>query len=406
MRVPGALLVVMMLTGCGGGGGGGGDKIVPATPPPPPPPPPAVETNVTEIKVSAGPYRVTNLPMVSVTVCAPNDASQCHVIDNVLLDTGSVGLRVVGAVLAEKAPNLNLPVVQAGVGPLYSCVGFIDGSYAWGGVHRADVKIGGLTASNIPIQIIGDTPLSGARPSECMGIDPSLDNSVAANLGANGILGVNYYAVDCGSYCLDAAHSLPWYVSCSVNTCDYVGVTLDQQLKNPVAAFTTDNNGLLVRLPAVPADGGSSVSGSLIFGIGTRANNALGNVHLFNGYELTTSYKGVTYDVAFIDSGSNALYFNDATIARCSDSIFFCPASTLSLSAVIGDDTPYKQEVDFDVANMRTLLNSSNFAFDNLAAQYSFVSQGRVFDWGLPFFFGRTVYFGMENTPYEEKVGF
>jgi hypothetical protein len=402
MRVLGALLVAtMMLTGCGGGGGGGGDRP-PATPPPTP------EANVTKIQVGAGPYGVTNLPMVSVTVCAPGNASQCYVIDNVLLDTGSVGLRVVGSVLASKAPNLNLPVVQAGqpAGSLYSCIGFIDGSYAWGGIRSADIKIGGMTASNISIQVIGDTPLSGARPAQCTGIDPELDNSVAANLGANGILGVNYYAEDCGGACITAANAVPWYYTCSLNACDFAGVPLAQQVKNPVAAFPTDNNGLLVQLPGVPAEGSNSVSGSLIFGIGTRANNALGNAHLFDGNELTTRYKGALYDIAFIDSGSNALYFNDATIPRCTDSIFFCPPSPLSLSAVIGDDSPYAQEIGFGVASMRALVNSGNFAFSNLAGQYSFVGQGRVFDWGLPFFFGRTVYFGMENTVYENKVGF
>jgi hypothetical protein len=359
--------------------------------------------------VGAGPYGAQNLPMVSVTVCAPGDATQCHVIDNVLLDTGSTGLRVVGSVLAAKAPNLKLPVVEAGqpASPLYSCVGFLDGSYAWGGIHRADVKIASLTASNIPIQIIGDTPFSGARPSECIGLDPLMDNSVPANLGANGILGVNYYAQDCGEYCSSESHEQPWYVTCSINTCDYVGVPLAQQIRNPVASFPTDNNGLLVQLPAVPAGGSSSVSGSLIFGIGTRANNGLGTAHLFNGFELTTRYKGVTYYDAFIDSGSNALYFDDATIPRCADSIFFCPASILNLSAVIGDDTSYGQEVRFDVASMRALSNTGNFAFNNLAAFFSYGEQGReVFDWGLPFFFGRTVYFGMENTIYEEKVGF
>jgi hypothetical protein len=393
----------MMLAGCGGGGGGGGDDKPPVSPPPP-----ATESNVAPIRVSAGPYGAPNLPMVSVTVCAPGDAAQCHVIDNVLLDTGSVGLRVVGAVLASKAPNLNLPLVQAGqpAGPVYSCIGFLDGSYAWGGIHRADVKVAGLTAANIPIQVIGDTPLSGARPTECTGIDPTLDNSVAANLGANGILGVNYYAEDCGQFCVSAAHALPWYVTCSLNTCDYVGVALDQQVKNPVAAFPTDNNGLLVQLPAVPETGSGSVSGSLIFGIGTRANNALGNAHLFNGYELTTHYKGVTYTDAFIDSGSNALYFDDATIPRCTDSIFFCPESTLRLSAVIGDDTSFSREVPFDVTSMRSLVNTGNFAFDNLAAYFPYTRRGQIFDWGLPFFFGRTVYFGMEHTAYEEKVGF
>jgi hypothetical protein len=399
------VVLTLLITGCGGGGGGGGDT--PITPVPP------QEPNVTEVKVGAGPNGVLNLPMVSVTVCAPGDASRCYVIDNVLLDTGSIGLRVVNSALASVAPNLALPIEGDALGrPIYECIGFIDGSYAWGGVRRADVKIGGRVASNIPLQIIGDMPVSGVRPSQCTSVDPSLDLALAANLGANAILGVNYWAEDCGNFCEDSAGVTPsdtyYYYTCTNNNCAPASVPLTSQVKNPVAAFASDNNGIIVDLPALSAQGSASVSGSLIFGINTRSNNSLGSAHLFSGRYLTTGYRGTVYP-AFIDSGSNALYFDDLTIPRCINSIFFCPAAQLELSAVVGDQVSSDtRNVGFSVANARN-LPSGNFAFNNLAGLYSFTEQTNgfeVFDWGLPFFFGRKVYFGMEGGPYPAAVGF
>jgi hypothetical protein len=401
------VVVALLIVGCGGGGGGGSDR------PPVTPQPPAQESNVTDIKVGQGPYGILNLPMVSVTVCAPGDASRCYVIDNVLLDTGSIGLRVVGSALASVAPNLVLPVENDALGrPLYECVGFIDGSYAWGGVRRADVKIGGKVAANIPLQLIGDIPASGVRPPHCTSVDPSLDLGTAANMGANAILGVNYWVEDCGSFCEDSAGvtlaDAYYYFTCNNNSCAPASVPLASQVKNPVAAFVGDNNGVIVDLPPLSAQGSASVSGSLIFGINTRSNNSLGSAHLFDGYYLTTLYKGTLYP-AFIDSGSNALYFDDLTIPRCNSSIFFCPAAQLDLSAVVGDQVSTDtRTVGFSVANTRNLPNG-NYAFNNLAGLFSFTDQTaghEVFDWGLPFFFGRKVYFGMEGGTYPRAVGF
>jgi hypothetical protein len=401
--IPVALIALM--TGCGGGGGGSDSPAKPVQPP-------ATEENVAAIQVGRGPYNILNLPMVSVTVCAPGDASRCHVIDNVLLDTGSIGLRVVGSALHDVAPNLVLPVQgDASDQPLYECIGFIDGSYAWGGVRRADVRIGGKLAADIPIQVIGDVPASGSPPSQCVSGNPGFDLSSAANLGANGILGVNYWIEDCGNLCTTLAitdpYSTYWYFTCGSNTCVPANVPLAAQVRNPVAAFVGDNNGVIVDLPAVPPQGSPSVTGSLIFGINTRSNNSLGSAHLFVGYDLTTVYKGVLYP-AFIDSGSNALYFDDVSIPRCSNSIFFCPSSTQDLDAIVGDARATTRSVAFSVANIRDLPDA-NFAFDNVAGLNSFTDQAtgfEVFDWGLPFFFGRKVYFGLEGGSYPYAVGF
>lgn len=401
-------MMVLLSTGCGGGGGGGGGSG--ATAPPPPPEETPLETNVATIKVGRGPFGVANLPLVSVTVCAPGDASRCYAIDNIIVDTGSAGLRLTASALASAAPNLALPAVQgSGGSQLFECIGFIDGSYAWGGLRSADVKIGGLTAAGVPIQVIGDAPPSAAKPSRCDAADATLDISVAANLGANGILGVHHRVQDCGVACTSLAYFSAyddyWYFTCTPTTCTPAAAPLVAQTRNPVASFPSDNNGIVMQLPGLSATGSSGVSGSLVFGIGTRANNAPGNAHLFNSRQLTTEYKGVEI-AAFVDSGSNGLFFDDAGIPLCSTSTFFCPAQPLSLSGTIGDDTSVTRLINFSVVSAQAL---SGYAFNNLAGSFSATETGSgpsYFDWGLPFFFGRSVYFGLENSNYSNRMGF
>ena len=54
--------------------------------------------------------------------------------------------------------------------------------------------------------------------------------------------------------------------------------------------------------------------------------------------------------------------------------------------------------VTFSISNAETLLNSNDAAFDNLGATNDGSSKFDGFDWGLPFFFGRTVYLGIDGS--------
>ena len=58
-------------------------------------------------------------------------------------------------------------------------------------------------------------------------------------------------------------------------------LALASQVSNPVAAFAKDNNGVIVELPSASGPE-ASLSGSLIFGIGTRSNNGLGGATVYN----------------------------------------------------------------------------------------------------------------------------
>jgi hypothetical protein len=171
---------------------------------------------------------------------------------------------------------------------------------------------------------------------------------------------------------------------------------LAQQVQNPAAMFATDNNGVIVQLPAISAAGAATVSGSLVFGIGTRANNGLGTATIFplspvTG-TLTTVYANQALNRSFLDSGSNALFFNDAGILLCpTNDGFYCPASTLNLAATIEGTNGTAVTVNFEVANTTALLqnNPAATAFNNLGGPFG---PSNSFDWGLPFFFGRNVF--------------
>jgi uncharacterized protein DUF3443 len=393
-----------LLAACGGGGGGGSDGGNVATPPPDP-------TNVVPLVVDAGPsvggqrLGTINLPFVSVTICTPG-TNQCQTIDHVLVDTGSTGLRIMSSVLSA---SVNLPTATSGSDNILECMQFVSG-YSWGPVKFADFKLGNQQVASMPIQIIGD-PLFSVPPTSCSNLGASL-NSVST-LGANGILGVGVFEYDCDSACAQAFPPAV-YFSCSGSGCQPTSRSLAQQIPNPVARFSGDNNGVLIELPAVTANGAAALKGSLIFGIGTQSNNSLGNarVLLLNSIgEFTTLYNGDALTRSFIDSGSNGLFFRDNAIPVCGDATnapgFYCPSSTLTLSAI--QQSPIDAgnvPINFNIANTVDLLtnNPTHDAFNNVGGNVPALFFNS-FDWGTPFFFGRRVFSAIEGRSTPAGVG-
>jgi uncharacterized protein DUF3443 len=379
-----ASAVLLFAVGCGGG-----SSSTTTTPPP-------ITTsggNVQAITVNAGPAgNFANGAFTSVKVCTPA-SSTCQTIDGVLVDTGSSGLRILSSVLT-------IPLTQQKAsdgGPVVECLPFVDG-HTWGPVETADIQISGEKASAVPIQVVSDTLFP--VPASCSSRGKSLAS--LSSLGANGLLGVGPFAQDCGGGCISTGASNPGlYFECPTSGCTVVGEALTQQVQNPVALFTTDNNGVIVELPAVSTPE-ASVTGSLVFGIGTQSNNALNGATVFKldaRGNFSTTFNNQSFSQSFLDTGSNAIFFLNTTTTKipdCPDATFFyCPSSTQNLSAMNRGANGASATVNFSVANADSLFksNPTAFAFGNLAGPNSL----NGFDWGLPFFYGRNVFTAIEN---------
>ena len=282
-----ALCTLGLLAGCGGDLGSGGATVVPGS-------------NVATIVVDGGPAGAVNgvnAAYVSVTVCAPGSTTNCQTIDHVLLDTGSTGLRLLASVTGNA---LTFPQeMTAASDPLWECLGFAN-SYVWGSVRLADVQIADGKAMRLPIQLIGD-PSAPAAPTDCtspLSQPPPLPVETVAALNANGVLGVGVFREDCGTACNSPPPpnvGYQYYVCTPACAGALVGTAL--QVQNPVFRFATNNNGVVIDLPAVGEAGSFAARGSLILGIGTQTNNTLGNATVLAADAVTgfviTDYNGL-----------------------------------------------------------------------------------------------------------------
>lgn len=445
--------ILLVIAGCGGGsgtvavapgtsnndgGGSGSGQIAGAA------------ANVATMTVDSGPDPANlfdvDTPFVTVTLCQPGSTTNCATIDHVEVDSESYGLRIQYSALNAANSSLysSLALEQASNGEtLVECTQFTDG-FSWGPITTADIKISGESASSVPIQVIGDpnyensTAGSGQTPTEipssCSSIGPEEDT--VDTFGANGILGVGPFVQDCGQGCeAPASSSNPgWYYACPANdtsasACIPTTASLDQQVANPVAGFQTDNNGVILELPPVPdPDGAASVTGALVFGIGTEGNNGLGGAIVLYADpdygDVKTSFNGQTLPYSYFDSGSNAYFFHDTSITSgsgCSDAptgttyTWFCPDTEMTLDTT---NTSYQGSVTSSVpiklADAFMLFKDfqGNTAFDDIGAesgdQSSYCPDGSsdcAFDFGLPFFLGRNVFVAIANKNTSAGMG-
>ena len=384
-----------LVVACGGGAdtGSEGGGIVAAPVPGP------AGANVLRVSVDAGPTgNSVNRLYASVTICQPGSSTLCQTIDRVLVDTGSTGLRLLSSVMA---PGLNLNRLTGNSGlPLLNCAQFVDNTFAWGPVAVADILLGGKRAASVPIQVIAD-PAFNRLASACSSGDVLTS---PATLDANGILGLGLYKEDCGASCATSAGNGFYYTCASASCFSTVRsvASIAKQLKNPVPLFATDNNGFLVDLPAVSLAGASSLEGSVIFGIATQPNNRFtsGSVLTTHGGNITTVLGGKSLDTSFIDSGSNGLYFDTPILPVCSGSAgsgFYCPASLTTFSATMVGANGVSVPVAFSVNNALASFSPGTLAVIPTLAGNIF--DARTFDWGLPFFYGRRVFTGIEGQP-------
>ena len=410
-------LVTVLLAACGGGGGSSttttnttvsanaivGDSIPGA--------------NVIAVSVDGGPagsaYQANRL-FTDVTICVPGTAT-CQTLDHVLVDTGSTGLRVIASAITNTGLQ-NLTKVTGDTGKtLLNCATFLDGTFAWGPVAYADVKLGSKTAGNLPIQLIADSLVGStsgynSSASACSsgsgGITKVTGTSPtdATALGAKGILGIGHLKEDCGAACVLSAFvsTQGYYYECATTSAGSCTSTvaskapLGKQIKNPVPLFNGDNNGLAVVLPAISpagAERATTLQGSIVFGVDTQANNSSAGATLLqlnsSGY-FTATLNGVTMPASFLDSGSNGIFF-DTGLNRCNG--FYCPASATTFTGTLKGTNNVSKDVSFDI---KTAQFATNYhVFPLLAGP---LGKSNAFDGGLPFFFGRKVFVGIEGA--------
>jgi hypothetical protein len=391
----GSLSVLALLSACFGGNGNGTGTA---------PVKPAQVLNTLALTVDPGPAGASgaiNHAYVTLMVCVPGQ-TQCASIDHVLLDTGSVGLRLVRSVLSAQSVMLSAQTDGQGLA-IEECVSF-GGGQTWGPVALADVTLAGENAAKLPIQIMDDT-LAGAPPPATCGANGTLINGVSG-FNANGVLGVGVFAQDCGAMCVNAAAPLPLYYGCTAaGACSAENVALANQVANPVAMFAADNNGIVIRLPNLQnANGDASVTGELIFGINTQADNALPVTGLAvmgadASGNFTATYNGNAAVLpATIDSGTDSFAFDDPTIAVCASGAFigyYCPAIAPESVFVIGSGVGANNAsstVSFAIADPNTFVANAA-AFADLAGG----GGSSAFTFGVPFFYGRTIYFGIDH---------
>jgi hypothetical protein len=180
-----------------------------------------------------------------------------------------------------------------------------------------------------------------------------------------------------------------------------------------------DDNGTIIILPAIPETGASLVRGRLVFGIGTKDNNQFAGAQQYNvdinpgsavapnpyylavTASLATGATAIAYANSYIDSGSNALFFDaPATVAPlCSGAgkigpDWACPTQTQSLVATFSGHSSVVTQTgtaNFAIANANSLFSTANYAFSDLAGSSGQSTSG-TFVWGLPFFYGRSVF--------------
>jgi hypothetical protein len=389
------MLTAAVLSACIGG------KGTSAAAPPPP------TLNTLALTVDSGPSAATgqiNHGYVTVKVCAPGSQTQCANVDHVLLDTGSVGLRLVRSVLAAGGVTLSAQTNSQGLA-IEECVSF-GGGQTWGPVALADVTLAGESAAKLPIQILDDTGAGAAAPAAC-GANGTLINGVSG-FGANGILGLGVFAQDCGPACVNASTPLAVYYGCTAaGICTAENTALAVQVANPVAMFAVDNTGVIISLPNLQnANGDASVQGELIFGIETQTDNALPATGLTvlgtdaNG-DFTAAFNGsATVLPALIDSGTDSYAFDDPAIPVCTTGVFqggyYCPTvAPLSVYAVntgVGANNA-NNRVDFAIADPSNTFVTTASAFIDLAGGPGSTN----FTWGMPFFYGRKIYVGIDQ---------
>lgn len=358
------------LTACNSGGDAGGQSSNPSQ-----------AMNISVTPNSTGVCSNLNAPCVSLTICDSNN-SNCSTINNVLVDTGSYGLRIFSSTINSNTINSLTSITDNNSNPVGECVSYGDGSQNWGGVYKSNIQLSSDSiAPNVPIQII-DANFQN-KPAACYNAasDPT-------TFGYNGVLGVGVYIADGGSY-----YSCP-----TSGTCTSYQMPTAQQVSNPIAFLPSNNNGLTISFNGVSNNGSSNVTGILNFGVNTNSQNTISAANIYPAtYQsglptFNSTYNSNSY-YSFLDTGTNTLSLSNSGLTTCASpyTSWLCPSNTTTLN--IGNYNSQNNLINspISIANAFNLLNSNNSAFNNIGTVIPSGIGGQFIDYGLPFFYGKNI---------------
>ncbi|MGZ3690903.1 MAG: DUF3443 family protein, partial [Pseudobdellovibrio sp.] len=212
------------------------------------------EVNVMSLTVGCG---YVNMPCATVKICVPG-TTQCETVSNLLVDTGSSGLRVFSSAISASLKQ-NLPRLVSNAKSLSDCVVYADYTTQWGAVVSADVGLGKEKALNVPIQVVDFTSdpipastecgqaLQNANSNNNVGTNSNPYTEDVASTGYNGIIGVGLFVQDCGPGCDPSSASTNYdpnqngiYFGCTNASCTSTAVSVSQQISNPVYFLPAD----------------------------------------------------------------------------------------------------------------------------------------------------------------------
>ncbi|MGN4154908.1 DUF3443 family protein [Burkholderia gladioli] len=344
-----------------------------------------------------------NRLLTSVTLCSDSTEKNCQTIDNIVVDTGSVGLKVYNYAVADGGASL-ADERDAEGNLIGICARYASG-YAWGRMKVVTLKMAGETARNLPIAVINGAPVSSSDsvvdlnslqvPSQCSTVNGV--SQIRKFRDSNGILGVGTPFSDCG----DCAVSTNYFSCASSGSCLPTFLPSHMQTTQPVASFTADNNGLIIQLPNVDNFSVVPIVGQMIFGIGTQSNNQAVGVTAFSlnsaGRGLIAMNGAISH--VLVDSGTSVYEFQSGMSVNTNK--FYAPSAATRVSATLSgvDSTGLGQNnqgsINFDVIDPASAIAARAVAIGGIATPLADANAAVVL--GLPFFFGKRLYFGING---------
>jgi hypothetical protein len=357
----------------------------------------------------------------SVTICDTN-ASNCQKISGLRIDTVHAGLRIFKSAINSSTLTALTPV-QVSSKNLAILENLSSTDILWGSIYQAKITLGGQTTPNLTtLQIIDNGTLSTGSDQSAAGSSllTTLNSitSPASNFTLitapndtytyNGILGIGpeqYRCINNASCLTDTNNNRYFACETTNHTCTSTTATYAQQLINPIMALSENNNGAIISLPSTAPGGSSSKNGYLILGIDTQSNNTSTGMTAFscsNYYsELTTSLQGTIFSSSRFQTLNNQNLIASNIPASPNSPNYYMPYSVQTLKgSILGTNS----HLDFQIYIGNSLIIATNYQnYATLSvfsefAMYNNKSTGYDAIYGLPFFLGRNVFIGFENS--------